>query len=172
MRLAIHKLAVHKLAIIGTVLALSCGYALAKPQTASSKTTSKPGSKTTSKSAASSARHGRHRGKRKTSWKKKGQQGIKPERATEIQQALIREKYLTGEATGVWDVRTQAALVKYQGDHGWQTKVVPDSRALIKLGLGPNYSAQSLLSNPTNAPTGGAPSTTAASRSAASTPDK
>ena len=27
---------------------------------------------------------------------------------------------------------------RYQGDHGWQTKEVPDSRALISLGLGPS----------------------------------
>jgi hypothetical protein len=27
---------------------------------------------------------------------------------------------------------------KYQADHGWQSKEVPDSRALIKLGLGPS----------------------------------
>jgi len=163
------RLAIQKLVITGTVLALSYGYAPAKPQKAVS---SKATSKSHTKSTASSARNGRRHGKGKVSWKKKGQQGIKPERATEIQQALIREKYLTGEATDAWDARTQAALVKYQGDHGWQTKVVPDSRALIKLGLGPNYSAQSLLSNPSNAPTGGASSTTAASRSATSTPDK
>jgi peptidoglycan hydrolase-like protein with peptidoglycan-binding domain len=109
------------------------------------------------KAASKSARHG-HKSKRKASWKKKGQQGINAERATEIQQALIREKYLTGEPTGEWDARTQAALIKYQGDHGWQTKVVPDSRALIKLGLGPNYSAE-LLNGPPKAAT--AASTTA-----------
>jgi hypothetical protein len=112
--------------------------------------------------ATSKAKHGHHKstGKRKASWKKKGQQGINPERATEIQQALIREKYLTGEPSGDWDARTQAALVKYQGDHGWQTKVVPDSRALIKLGLGPNYSAELLNGAPKASPPA-APSTTA-----------
>jgi len=66
----------------------------------------------------------------------------------------------SGEATGVWDARTQAALVKYQGDNGWQSKVVPDSRAIIKLGLGPNYSSQTLL-NPQKSSPVGAPSTTA-----------
>ena len=30
-----------------------------------------------------------------------------------------------------------AAMQKMQGDNGWQTKITPDSRALIKLGLGP-----------------------------------
>src|ERR1051325_7229971 len=97
------------------------------------------------KATSKTVRHGHYKGKRKASWKKKGQQGINPERATEIQQALIREKYLTGEPTDTWDARTQAALVKYQSDNGWQTKVVPDSRALIKLGLGPNYSSHTLI---------------------------
>lgn len=69
---------------------------------------------------------------------------IQPERAREIQEALVREKYLTGEPTGTWDARTQAALVRYQADNGWQSKVTPDSRALIKLGLGPDYSGKQL----------------------------
>jgi hypothetical protein len=38
------------------------------------------------------------------------------------------------------DDRTKAALTKLQSDNGWQTKIVPDSRALIKLGLGPDQS--------------------------------
>ena len=69
-----------------------------------------------------------------------GQQAIEPARVTEIQQALIREHYLTGEANGQWDASTQAAMQKYQADQGWQTKLMPDSRALKKLGLGPDYS--------------------------------
>jgi hypothetical protein len=59
---------------------------------------------------------------------------------TEIQQALIREHYLDGEASGRWDATTEAAMQKYQSDQGWQTKLMPDSRALKKLGLGPDYS--------------------------------
>jgi hypothetical protein len=66
-----------------------------------------------------------------------GQRGIEPERAKEIQDALIREHYLTAPASGQWDNNTEAAMQKYQSDHGWQTKLTPDSRALIKLGLGP-----------------------------------
>jgi peptidoglycan hydrolase-like protein with peptidoglycan-binding domain len=69
-----------------------------------------------------------------------GQQSIGSERATEIQQALIREHYMNGEATGNWDADTIAAMRKFQADQGWQTKIMPDSRALKKLGLGPDYS--------------------------------
>ncbi|HSM87266.1 MAG TPA: peptidoglycan-binding protein [Candidatus Limnocylindrales bacterium] len=86
-----------------------------------------------------------HRRARKVSWKRRGQQAIKPDRAREIQEALIREHYLNGEPTGKWDERTQTAMTRYQADNGWQTKITPDSRALIKLGLGPNYSQEQLL---------------------------
>ena len=65
---------------------------------------------------------------------------MEPSRITEIQQALIREHYLSGEANGQWDERTKAAMTKYQADQGWQTKLLPDARALKKLGLGPDYS--------------------------------
>jgi hypothetical protein len=59
------------------------------------------------------------------------------DRATEIQSALIKSGYLSGEASGSWDAESMAAMQKLQSDNGWQTKIVPDSRALIKLGLGP-----------------------------------
>ncbi len=58
-------------------------------------------------------------------------------RVDQIQSALIREHYLTGQPNGDWNDETQAAMRKYQADHGWQTKLLPDARALIKLGLGP-----------------------------------
>ena len=73
--------------------------------------------------------------------KARGQQKIDSGRAEAIQQALIRENYMTGEANGKWDASTVAAMQKYQADNGWQTKLMPDSRALLKLGLGPDYSA-------------------------------
>jgi hypothetical protein len=65
-------------------------------------------------------------------------EGMPSERATEIQSALIKQGYLTGEPSGTWDAQSIAAMQKLQGDNGWQTKITPDSRALIKLGLGPH----------------------------------
>jgi len=47
---------------------------------------------------------------------------------------------MDGEANGNWDAATLAAMQKFQADQGWQTKLMPDSRALKKLGLGPDYS--------------------------------
>ena len=70
-----------------------------------------------------------------------GQQAIEPGRVTEIQQALIRQHYLATEANGKWDSATEVAMQKYQADHGWQTRLMPDSRALKNLGLGPDYSS-------------------------------
>ena len=76
---------------------------------------------------------------RKSAWKRHGQQQISSDRAREIQEALIREHYLDGQPTGLWDARTTAAMRRFQAAQGWQSKVVPDSRALIKLGLGPSH---------------------------------
>jgi peptidoglycan hydrolase-like protein with peptidoglycan-binding domain len=70
--------------------------------------------------------------------KKRGQKAIDSTRAREIQTALIREHYMQGEPSGSWDSATEAAMQRYQADHGWQAKQTPDSRALIKLGLGPS----------------------------------
>jgi hypothetical protein len=89
---------------------------------------------TTSTAHKPSAKHS----KKKKSTRVRGQQKIDSERATAIQQALIREHYLTGTATGTWNEASEDAMRRYQGDNGWQTKEVPDSRALIKLGLGPS----------------------------------
>ncbi len=81
-----------------------------------------------------------HATSHKSSRRVRGQQAIEPERVTEIQQALIREHYLNSDANGQWNSETQAAMQKFQSDQGWQTKIMPDSRALKKLGLGPDYS--------------------------------
>jgi peptidoglycan hydrolase-like protein with peptidoglycan-binding domain len=95
-------------------------------------------------STASAAHNGKSKyaGTRKNTKRKttaRGQQKIDPERAQAIQEALIREHYLNGEAAGKWDQSSEEAMRRYQADHGWQSKTVPDSRALISLGLGPSH---------------------------------
>jgi len=67
----------------------------------------------------------------------RGQRGMTSDRVTQIQAALIQKHYLTGDPNGHWDAETQDAMRKYQADHGWQTKLMPDARAIIALGLGP-----------------------------------
>jgi hypothetical protein len=93
----------------------------------------------THRTTSASRAHSLHKAAPK-SHKLHGQQAIDPARVTEIQQALIRQHYLTTDANGKWDATTEAAMQKYQADQGWQTKLMPDSRALLKLGLGPDYS--------------------------------
>ena len=107
-----------------------------------------------------------HKSKKKTSSKVHGQQGIDTDRATQIQQALIREHYMTGTPSGQWDDATKAAMTKFQADNGWQTKLTPDSRALIKLGLGPSQEGAAPV---TAASTSGASSSGAASHGSSDT---
>jgi peptidoglycan hydrolase-like protein with peptidoglycan-binding domain len=93
-------------------------------------------------------------GKKARASRIRGQREIDSTRATQIQQALIKQKYLSGSPSGQWDQQTAAAMQRFQADHGWQTKLMPDSRALIKLGLGPSapatsdHGAQSSLVSP------------------------
>ena len=100
--------------------------------------------RTSSKSSKSSK-------KTKGGWRTRGQQAIDTTRSREIQAALIQAHYLDGTPTGTWDARSKAAMEKYQADNGWQTKKIPDARALIKLGLGPDHSD---LINPNTASIG------------------
>jgi peptidoglycan hydrolase-like protein with peptidoglycan-binding domain len=116
---------------MATLIVAPIAFGTATKSSSSSKSSSK-------KSSAHS--HKKHTKKSAKSWKSKGQKSIASDRTREIQEALIREKYLTGEPNGLWDSRTQEACRKYQSANGWQTKVLPDSRALIKLGLGPDHS--------------------------------
>ena len=113
-----------------------------------------PPKSTTKKQLTSRTRYKKF-GKRKSraSWRTRGQQGIDNQRAREIQEALIREQYLQGEPSGVWDARSKKAMQKFQADRGWQTKMIPDSRALIALGLGPRHED---IINPETAMTPGA----------------
>jgi hypothetical protein len=113
-----------------------------KPATAKKKTTSssKAHHSTSSTGKTSSKTHtaSGKRSSRKKSARARGQQKIDGERAQAIQEALIRTHYLSGDATGTWNQASEEAMRRYQADHGWQSKTVPDSRALISLGLGPS----------------------------------
>ncbi|HYL14267.1 MAG TPA: peptidoglycan-binding domain-containing protein [Terriglobales bacterium] len=147
----------------GRLLIVACALLLAATLASADTSKSSPKhSATNSKSATKSHSHSR-KGKRsrKASWKR-GQQKPDTQRAREIQEALIREHYLQGEATGVWDQKSQKAMERYQTDNGWQSKTIPDSRALIKLGLGPNHdhllNPESAMTTPIAAPKSTTPS--------------
>jgi hypothetical protein len=145
----------------GCALALIC--ACSSPRTglaqASDPAATSPKPNTAAAPRKSNAKHpSSHRSTKKKA-SARGQQKIDPQRAEEIQVALIREHYLTGEAAGTWNQSSEEAMRRYQADHGWQSKTVPDARALISLGLGPSHDH---LLNPESAMTTG-PVTHAAS---------
>jgi FtsZ-interacting cell division protein ZipA len=131
-------------------------------KTSKAKNTSTNHAKTASATSAHTKRASVRKSKKKTA---RGQQKIESERAQAIQEALIREHYLTGDAAGTWNQASEEAMRKYQADHGWQSKTVPDSRALISLGLGPNHDH---LLNPESAMTTGPAAPRAASLTSAS----
>ena len=60
----------------------------------------------------------------------------------------MRAGYLT-TTSGVWDGESVAAMQKLQAAHGWQTKLVPDSRAIILLGLGGRANAGTSVASET-----------------------
>jgi len=136
-----------------TVPATTAPAANAEHPTSAHATTNRTSSHTSAKKSKSS--HG------KKGSTKRGQKAIDSTRAREIQTALIREHYIQGQPSGTWDSATQAAMQRYQADHGWQSKTTPDARALIKLGLGPSHDH---LLNPESAmttPAAGDPKTAA-----------
>src|SRR6266851_7061069 len=100
---------------------------------------SAPPKKTSASSHPSSKTHKVSRHATKKSRKPRGQQAIDGERTRQIQEALVREHYMTGEPSGKWDEATQQAMRRYQAEQGWQSKSIPDSRALIRMGLGPDH---------------------------------
>ena len=128
---------------LGSALLLICGLASAQSGGASRgrlitvSTSSSSSSSSSSNSFVSTSRKSRKL--RKRAARQKGQQKIDPVRSREIQEALIREHYMEGTASGVWDAKSEGAMERFQADNGWQSKSVPDSRALIKLGLGPDH---------------------------------
>ena len=139
------RLPIRKFAAIAVALMLSVALSPAKTKkhTTSSSHSSKAGQH-------SSSKHRHSARAKRGAWKRHGQQGIQSDRVVAIQQALIREKYLDGQPTGTWDDRTKSAMARYQTDNRWQSKVTPDSRALIKLGLGPDHTTDKSLLNLTS----------------------
>ncbi len=173
---------IRKVQVSAVCVALSCALAVSaaaqdssakKPASSASKkhtsTHSSGSSSTTAKKTSA-----RTSGKRSRKKRPRGQQKIDSERAQAIQEALIREHYLKGEPTGTWNQASEDAMRKYQADHGWQSKQVPDSRALISLGLGPSkdhlLNPESAMTTVPDAPKSDSPSASSHTAPAASNP--
>ncbi len=135
--------------MLAALLLLASSATAATNQTKSTKSASSSHKSSTSSKSSKSATHSKSKSRKKSAKSTShGQHSIDQERTLAIQQALVREHYLSGEPSGKWDQDTKDALVRFQAENGWQTKVTPDSRALIKLGLGPDKSG---LLNPDTA---------------------
>ncbi len=61
-----------------------------------------------------------------------------PQRVQEIQKALIEAGELHQEPTGKWDEGTREAMKRYQQGHGFPVTGLPDSKSLMRMGLGPH----------------------------------
>ena len=109
----------------------------AQPVTSSSQASSSTAKKHTSSTHSTASKS--KKSKKSTAKHTHGQQKIDSQRTLQIQEALIREHYLDGKPSGVWNDATQQAMQRYQADNNWQSKTTPDARALIKLGLGPDH---------------------------------
>jgi len=70
-----------------------------------------------------------------------GQQAIEPGRVMEkIQQALIRQHYLTGEANGKWDATHHCRHAEASGQSGLANQADARFTGTEDAGLGPDYS--------------------------------
>jgi peptidoglycan hydrolase-like protein with peptidoglycan-binding domain len=130
------------------VLALVLSASLSFAATPAPKNAKKQANSVKSDSKPANAAH--HSSKKSRKTRARGQKNIDADRARQIQEALFREHYMSGSPTGKWDDTTQQAMRHYQAAQGWQSKSVPDSRALIRLGLGPDHGR---LLNPESAMT-------------------
>ena len=89
--------------------------------------------KTTSKSG-SNKKKSQHSKKRRAA--RRGQSAPTLERIKEIQSAIARAGYYSGELTGKWDAATVAAMKEFQGAQGMKATGKLDALSLQKLGLG------------------------------------
>ncbi len=138
--MSLHKLGIKATFLCLLLLSVSAFAGTKSKHSSSSHSSSSHHSSTYHKTSAhSSSKYHHSTKKRRVSARSHGQRTIGEERTREIQEALIREHYLSGDPSGVWDAQSKEAMTRYQEANGWQTKVTPDSRALIKLGLGPDH---------------------------------
>lgn len=125
---------------------LACGVILCIIPALASARTHKAAKKTTHHRAASTAsRHHKsthHRryakSRRHRSSRHAATLRIPSQRASQIQQALIKAGDLHEEPTGKWDSNTREAMKQYQHANGFAATGLPDAKSLMKMGLGPH----------------------------------
>ena len=108
---------------------------------AASKT--KPASKRRRRASAPAGKSGKlrktsARRRRPNTYARLAHMQMDPARVENIQQALIGAGALQGPPTGRWDAGTHDAMARYQAENGFGVTGLPDSKSLMKLGLGPH----------------------------------
>ena len=118
-------------------------------------------------SSSTHTRYSTYRRTRTLSWQQRmAHLHLQPERVQEIQQALIREGYLQGDANGQWDAPTREAMLRYQTMNGFPATGLPEAKSLMKLGRGSHPLPAELDHGPAGAAgPGGAPGDLTASPS-------
>ena len=108
------------------------------------------------------------RAKRAAAARRRAQMRPEPERIQEIQQALVQAGYLNAQPNGRWDEQTREAMRRYQADNGFPATGLPESKSLMKLGLGP-HSLPAEFDTRGSAKAGADPNPNAPAKSPAST---
>ncbi len=101
----------------------------------------------------------KHRGRKRSSRRKRRQGQLRPTpaRISEIQAALIQKGYLKGGPAGVWDAETKNAMQRFQQDSNLEPTGQLDAQSLIKLGLGPETAGAGAPRPPAAQPSPSAP---------------
>jgi hypothetical protein len=88
------------------------------------------------KSSSTTSKSGAHKKKHRSAKRQPSQKAPTADRISEIQSALAREGYYTGDPSGKWDANTVAAVEKFQSANGIEVDGKLDAPTLQKLGLG------------------------------------
>ena len=121
-------------------LGLASAAAFAQTAPSSSSASTAPAPKPAAKKKSTKHHH---------SSRQPSQKAPTPDRISEIQSALSRDGYYTGNPNGRWDASTVAALQKFQTSQGLDPTGKLDARSLQKLGLGSDVAG---VSAPKQAP--------------------
>jgi peptidoglycan hydrolase-like protein with peptidoglycan-binding domain len=114
-------------------MALVPASAQTAPASSSAASSSSSSSTSTAKKPAAKKKSTKHH---HSSSRQPSQKAPLPDRISEIQTALSRDGYYTGNPNGKWDASTVAALQKFQSAQGLDATGKLDARSLQRLGLG------------------------------------
>lgn len=146
-RLILAALAVGSL-VLPAAVAAQRSSAKKTPHTSGSSTASSNATSSRAKRATSKSRKGASRKSRRV----KGQAAPTPERINEIQQALTKHGFYSGDPTGKWDDGSTESIKKFQAANSLNPTGKIDALTLQKLGLGSETAGLGAPTPPPNTP--------------------